>query len=448
MFRFSLAFAPVCLVVVWMSGSAPAQEWPQWQGAARDGVWNEPNLTEKFPDGGPEILWRKPVGSGYGGPAVANGRLYLMDYALREGDPTPDAGKRNEIEGTERVVCLDANTGEWLWEQAYECPYRISFPAGPRCTPTVDEDRVYTLGAEGRMLCLNAVDGSILWNVDLKERYQMKEAPIWGFAAHPLVWGDRVFTMIGGEDGALVAMNKMTGEELWRACPDPDTGYCPPTVVMAGGVAQLLAWTPTTLNSVNPDDGSVYWSFPLQPHYKMPVAMPVVENGLLFASGEGASICLRLASDKPAAEEVWNGKGFTTSHSPVTVREGHAYGVDLGSKLRCISLEDGERKWETLEPTSGGDTSGSGAGFIVRCGDRYLIAGENGVLTLARMTPEKYQTISAAKILEPTQMAYGKNVVWCHPAFANGRCYWKNDKELVCVSLTSPDQSAEKVSDQ
>ena len=370
-----------------------AQDWPQWQGVARDGVWNESRLMEKFPADGPKVLWRKQVGAGYGGPAVTNGRIYLMDYKLAEGDPTPDPGKRNPIEGSERVLCLDANSGEWLWEQAYDCPYRISFPAGPRCTPTVDGDRVYTLGSEGMMMCLDANEGSILWKVDLKERYKMKEAPIWGFAAHPLVWGDRIYTMIGGEEGAVVAMDKKTGEELWRACPDADTGYCPPKVVMAGGTAQMLVWTPTTLNSINPEDGKVYWSFPLEPAYKMPVAMPAVENNLLFASGEGASMCVRLNDDKPTAEVVWEGQGFTTSHSPVLLQDGFAFGVDLGGALRCISLEDGERHWETLEATTDGRPGGSGCGFIVRCGDRYLIAGENGVLTIAKLTPEKYELI-------------------------------------------------------
>jgi outer membrane protein assembly factor BamB len=365
-----------------------------------------------------------------------------MDYSLREGEASPNPGKRNVIEGSERVVCFDAQSGEWLWEQAYECPYRISFPAGPRCTPTVDDDRVYSLGAEGRVMCMNAVDGSILWSIELKERYGLRESPIWGFASHPLVWGDKLFVMVGGEEGALLALDKMTGQKIWRACPDEDTGYCPPKVIMAGGVAQLIAWTPTTINSVNPDDGSVYWSFPLKPDYKMPVAAPAVENGLLFASGEGASICLRLGEDKPTAEEVWNGRGFTTSHSPVTLLDGHAIGVDLGGALRCITLEDGERKWETFEPTTGGRPSGPGAGFIVRCGDKYLIAGENGVLTIAKMSPEKYETISSAKIIEPNHINSAKKVLWSHPAFANGCCYWKNDNELVCVSIATAPSNA------
>jgi len=435
--RFTHFFALYCSGLLLTPVTAAAQDWPQWQGATRDGVWNEPNLIEKFPDDGAKVLWRKEVNSGFGGPAVANGRIFLMDYKLREGDPTPDPGKRNPIEGSERVLCLDAKTGEWLWEQAYECPYRISFPAGPRCTPTVDGENVYTLGAEGMLMCLRCEDGSILWKVDLKERYGMKESPIWGFAAHPLVWGDRLYTMIGGEKGAVVAMDKKTGAELWRACPDADTGYCPPTIVMAGGTAQMLVWTPTTLNSINPNDGSVYWSFPLKPDYKMPVAMPAVEKNLLFASGEGASICLRLDEDKPTATEVWSGQGFTTSHSPITIVDGHGIGVDLGGALRCISLVDGQRVWETLEPTTGGRPSGAGAGFIVRCGDRFLIAGENGVLTIARMTAEKYEGLSSAKILEPTHEAYGKKVLWSHPAFAQGCCYWKNDNELVCVSLVN-----------
>lgn len=419
-----------------LPAGAGAQDWPQWQGPGRDGVWKEDRLIEKFPAEGPKVVWRKAVGGGYAGPAVSGGRLFLMDYRIREGDPAPDPQKRNVIEGTERVVCLDASSGEWLWEQAWDCPYRISYPAGPRCTPTVDGDRVYCLGAEGHLKCFKTEDGSILWEVDLRERHGLKESPLWGFSAHPLVWGSRLYTMVGGNEGALVAMDKMTGAELWRACPDPQAGYCPPTVVMAGGTAQLLCWTPGTINGLNPESGSVYWSFPLKPLYEMSVAPPVVADNLLFASGIGnASICLRLATDRPEAELVWDGRGFNTSHSPSVIVDGHAIGVDKGSRMRCIALADGKRQWETDEPTASGNGSSSGGAFIVRCGDRFLIAGEQGALTLARMTPEKYETISSAQILEPTQDAFGKKVVWSHPAFADGCCYWKNDRELVCVSL-------------
>lgn len=426
-------------VASWGGRSLSAQDWPQWQGPDRDGVWQEENLISKFPEGGPTVLWRKPVAGGYAGPAVSGGRVFLMDYQIRSGDPTPDPEKRNEIEGTERILCLDARSGEWLWEQAWDCPYRISYPAGPRCTPTVDGDRVYCLGAEGHLKCLKAEDGAILWEVDLKQRYGMTEAPLWGFSAHPLVWGDLLYTMIGGEKGALVALDKMTGAEKWRACPDSEAGYCPPTVVMAGGTAQLLCWTPTTINSLNPASGEVYWSFPLEPLYAMSVAPPAVSGDRLFASGLGkASISLRLDPDRPAASLVWEGKGFNTSHSPVVIIDGHAIGVDRGSKLRCISLDNGKRIWETDEPTAGGDGSSSGGAFLVRCGDRWLIAGENGVLTIARLSPEKYEAISSVRILEPTQDAFGKKVVWSHPAFADGCCYWKNDQELVCVSLRDP----------
>lgn len=359
------------------AGSVLAQDWPQWQGANRDSEWNEPRLLDEFPEDGLAVVWRKPVGSGFGGPAVVDGH-------------------------------------------------------------------VYTLGAEGRMMCLRADDGSILWNVDLKERYGLKEAPIWGFAAHPLVHGRMVYTMVGGEEGAAIALDRETGGEIWRACPSKAAGYCPPMIIEAGGAEQLVIWNPDTINGVNPETGEVWWSFPLAPDYDMPIAAPTLHGDLLYACGEGtASILIRLAREKPAAEEVWSGRGFNTSHSPVLLGEGHAYGVDLGGKLRCIALEDGKRKWDTEEPTCGGSPSSSGCAFIVRCGDRYLIAGEHGTLTLARMTPEKYEAISAAQIIEPTQDAFGKKVIWSHPAFANGCCYWKNDREIVCVSLVKPEAAGD-----
>lgn len=417
---------------------AATDDWPHFLGPQMNSVWADGNTITVFPEAGPTVVWRQKIANGYGGPAVSKNRVFVMDYVIRGGDPTPDPGRRNHLQGTERVLCLDAANGKVLWTVEYDEPYNISYPNGPRCTPTVDGDFVYTLGSEGRLLCLRAKDGSEAWSRRLKTDYQLAEAPFWGYSSHLLVHGDLVFSLVGGQGTAVVAFNKHNGQEVWRALDADNPGYCPPIIVKRGAVEQLVVWTPESINGLDPKTGQLQWTFALVPQYGMSIAPPRLEGDYLFASGIGsASILIRFHRDAPTAELVWTGKGFNTSFSPIYSADGHAYGVDTSGKLRCIELLTGERKWETTEPTTGGRPANSGSGFIVRNGDHFLIAGENGFLTIARMSPEKYETLSRAQLLEPTQDSFGRPVVWCQPAFAQGCIFWRNDKEIICVSLKS-----------
>ena len=412
-----------------------ADEWPQWGGAKRDHSWSETGLLEKFPPGGPKILWRQPVDTGYAGPAVVGGKVFVTDYVLKDGDPAVGPQKRNVLQGTERVLCLDSATGNQLWKHEYDCPYHISYPEGPRCTPAVDGDRLYTLGAEGKLLCLKTADGSVVWGKDLKKDYEMAEAPLWGFSAHPLVHGDTLYCVVGGKGSIAVAFNKTDGKELWRSMSAKEPGYCPPVIIASGDHEQLVIWHSDSINGLDPKTGLVRWSHPIKPNYAMAIAAPVFDGKNLFASGLGVSVLLNVDIANGKAEEVWAGKGFQTSHSPVYTENGYVYGVDRLGWLRCVDLKTGERTWETTEPVVGPRPVNPGTAFIVKNGDRFLIAGETGELTLARMTPEKYERIDSAKLLEPTHESFGHQAVWSCPAYSNGCMFWRNDKEIICVSL-------------
>jgi outer membrane protein assembly factor BamB len=432
-----------CLCIGWLGTTAGTvangDDWPQWGGINRDHTWAETGLIEKFPDGGPTIVWRQPILSGYSGPAVAGGRVFVGDYRLTEGNPTPNPSARSKIEGFERLLCLDAATGKQWWVHEYECPYRISYPAGPRCTPVVDGDRVYMLGAEGKLFCLKTEDGSLVWERDLKSDYGMAEAPIWGFSAHPLVHGQMLYCVVGGEGSIAVAFDKLTGKEIWRGLDAKEPGYCPPVIFREGGKEQLVIWHPESINGLDPQTGSVYWSAKITPQHAMSIAAPARTGSFVFASGLGASILLRLDAATGGATEIWRDKGFNTSHSPVFADGEHLYGVDRTGYLRCIDIKTGKRLWQTTEPITGPRPANPGTGFLVKNGDRFLIAGETGELTIARLSPEGYEKIDSAKLLEPTHDSFGHKALWSCPAYADGRMYWRNDKEIICVSL-SPEE--------
>jgi outer membrane protein assembly factor BamB len=417
-----------------------ADDWPQWMGPTRDDQWRETGILDKFPAEGPKILWRTPISGGYAGAAVAGGQVYVTDYVRDSGDGENDPGARAESQGHERVLCLDAATGKELWKYSYPCNYKISYPAGPRATPAVSDGKVYSLGAEGKLLCLNAAQGTVVWEKELPKEYKV-ETPVWGFCGHPLVDGDKLICLVGGAGSVAVAFDKNTGKELWRALDAPEPGYCPPTIIEAAGVRQLLIWHPKALCSLDPETGKQYWSQPLEPQYGMSVTAPMRSGDLLYASGIGSVATLfRLKKDTPGAEVVWDGKPNTAvycSNSTPLIDGGTLYGNDCQvGDLRAVELATGKRLWESFEPTTGGERRAShGTAFLTRNGDRYFLFSETGDLVIARLSPEKYEEISRAHILAPTGEAFGRSVVWSHPAYANRCAFIRNDKEIVCVSL-------------
>jgi outer membrane protein assembly factor BamB len=416
-----------------------ADDWPQWMGLGRDGVWKETGILEKFPGGGPKILWRVKIAGGYAGPAVASGRVYVADY-VTDADTykLSDPNSRAKIKGKERVLCLEASKGTEVWKHEYDCPYEISYPAGPRCTPTVSGGKVYTLGAEGNLLCLDTLKGTLLWSKDLKKEYEVT-TPTWGFCGHPLVDGKKLICLVGGTGSVLVAFDKDTGKELWKALSAKEPGYCPPNIIEAGGKRQLILWHSEAVCSVDPETGKEYWSVPLEPAFGMSIMSPRKGGDYLFAGGIGfKAVLLELARDRPAVREVWRGMRDTAIYpvnSTPLIEDGILYGVDQPGPLRGMELKTGKRLWETFKPTTGSGQANSGTAFLVKNGDRHFIFSETGELIIARLSPRGYEEIDRAKILEPTRPAFGRTVVWSHPAFANRCCFARNDREIVCVSL-------------
>ncbi|MEM9411735.1 MAG: PQQ-binding-like beta-propeller repeat protein, partial [Planctomycetota bacterium] len=166
-------------------------------GAKQDGIWYETGVVEKFEDGKANILWRKPIGGGYAGPSIVSGQIFIMDRT-DEGEGSAvenNIQKAGEIAGGERIRCLDLTTGETVWEHRYACPYKIAYPNGPRCTPTVDGEFVFALGAMGNLFCFNRIDGELVWEIDLKKDFQAKP-PLWGYASHPMVDGNRLLVPV------------------------------------------------------------------------------------------------------------------------------------------------------------------------------------------------------------------------------------------------------------
>ncbi|MDF1816497.1 MAG: PQQ-like beta-propeller repeat protein [Verrucomicrobiales bacterium] len=432
--------------LVFQHSVARADDWPQWMGKDRDGIWKESGIVEKFPENGPEVIWRCPIGSGYAGPAVAGGKVFVTDRQLGEGAQSPDNPfQRGVIPGIERVLCLDEISGKILWTHQYPGNYTISYAAGPRVTPTVDGDSVYTLGAEGMLLCLNTHDGGVVWEIDLRD-YLGIQTPVWGFAGAPLVYGDLLICLGGGEGSTAIAFQKSTGKEVWRSLTAKEPGYCPPRLIHHGGKDQVIIWHPESVNSLNPLSGEVYWTVPWQIRSGLSIPVPRLSGDRLFLTAfyNGATM-LKLKSDQSEPEILWQSQNVSekrTTHlnsimpTPV-LKDGLIFGTCSYGEFRCLDQATGDRIWESMQPSTGQGRKVRWFNiFLTPHKDRYFLFTEKGDLLIAKLSRQGYEEIDRTHLIEPngTDMRQ-RPIVWSHPAYANGSIFVRNDSEIIRVSL-------------
>ena len=454
---------PVLLAAVAASApAARADDWPQWLGPKRDGVWRETGVIEKFPAGEPKVLWRAPAGAGYSGPSVANGKVYVTDFVTAGGTKLPASGfGKGDFAGKERVVCRDAATGKEAWAAEYPVTYTIGYPGGPRANPTIDGDRVYTLGAMGDLNCYAAADGKPLWSKNFPKDYAAK-VPVWGFASSPLIDGDKLVCLAGGSDDRLVvAFAKATGKEVWASqTATGDFGYCPPVIYEFGGKRQLIVWHSRAVVGLDPDTGKRLWRVEFDVKYALTAPTPrkVGDDGLFVTSFYNGSLFLRVTATD--ATVVWRSKARgeapnqTTDLSSIiatpVIDGDYVYGVCSYGQLRCLEVKTGKRVWETMQATRGKLTPAKVAAepepagterwsnaFIVPHEGRYFLFNEQGDLIIANLSPKGYEELDRAHLIDPTNVmaGNGRKVAWVHPAFAGKCVFVRNDAEVVCVSL-------------
>lgn len=420
----------ICLVLTFLALLTPSQadDWPQWGGPQRDLVWREKGIVKKLPTAGllPRV-WSAPLGEGYSGPAVANGRVYVMD--------------RVRSQGVERVLCFDAETGKPIWNYDYKSQYTVDYPAGPRMTPLIEDGRVYTIGTMGHMFCFDEKSHDVLWSKNFLDDFGT-QIPTWGMVAPPLVDGNQLITLVGGEGNALVvSFDKATGKELWRSLSDSEPGYCPPMMYTFGGTRQVIVWHPHAVSSINPANGEVYWEIPFS--VKAGLCIPVprqVGNRLFITAFYNGPLMIEVGPDGKSAKIAWKGKsnseirtdGLHAIMCTPWVTESHIYGVCSHGQLRCLDAKTGTRLWETLDATGSGRWWNA---FLIPHEDRFFIHNEQGDLIIAELSPKGYKEQSRAKLVEPTRKVQERMTIWSHPAFAMKSVFARNDKELVRVNL-------------
>ncbi len=441
-----LPLVTISLVLTVSASISFADDWPQWGGPKHDDVWREPGIVKSFPADGPKVLWRTPIHRGYSGPSVADGKVFVFDRQMADPKDAPgNAFDRGEIPGDERLLCLDAETGGILWEKSEPTNYTVSYAAGPRTTPTVDGDRVYTVGAEGDLFCRSVKDGAVLWSKKLKELPGAR-TPTWGYAASPLIEGDLLICLAGGDGSVAIAFDKISGKEQWRALSAKEPGYCPPKIIEHDGKRMLLIWHPESANALDPATGELIWTVPWQLRSGLSVPSPQLDGDhLLFTCFYNGSMLLKLDGEN-TPEIVWRTEKASekrTEHlhgiiNSAVIADGHFYGACSYGEFRCLELVSGKRVWESLKPVGIEKPVRWGTVFVTPHEDRYFLFSETGELAIAKLSPSGYEEISRAKIIEPNGLDMRQRpIVWSHPAYAMKSCFVRNDSEVIRIDLSA-----------
>jgi outer membrane protein assembly factor BamB len=406
--------------------AARAEDWPQWRGPNRDGVWSETGIRETFPSGGLKVRWRAAVGHGFSSPVVAKGRVYVTDSQLER----PRA--------RERVLCFEEATGKPLWNYSYE----VSFPdwaftpgqeKGPNATPIVRDGKLYVLGSLGHLFCFKAVKGEVLWKKDLAKEYQFDELQT--TSASPLIDGDLLILLLGGKsDACVLALDKNSGKEAWKALKEP-AAHSSPIIITAGGVRQLIVWTQHSVTGLDPATGKPYWREPLPTLADAVVSTPVFSNHRLLLGG----LMLKLDTGKAAASVLWPEKlapsrRILSNTSTALLLSNYVFSAKSSGELICLEASTGKQVWETHTVT---DLRGGASIHLTVNGDSVLLFNDRGELIRARLSPQGYYEISRVALVEPTYPFSGRKVAWSAPAYANRHVFARNDKELICASLAA-----------
>lgn len=391
------------LIVLIIPAPATAADWPQFLGPNRDGHSNETGLVREWPKDGPVKAWQCDIGIGYSGPAVAAGKLILFH---RAGDD-------------EVAECLDAKSGKKLWKQSHPTGYvdDLGKGDGPRATPVIAGDHVYTLGAEGRLTCRELATGKQTWDRDLAAVYPFRKG-YFGVAASPLVDGDRIFVNVGSKGAGVIALDRKTGKELWKATSDR-ASYSTPTAADIHGKHMLLFLTREGFLALDPTDGSEIHRRPFRARIDASVnaATPLVFGDEVFLSASYNTGALLL--DGNGWKEIWKSDDVLSNHYNTSVKVGdHLYGIhgreEAGGELRCVEWKTGKVAWTKPQ---------FGCAFLIAADGLLIAAVETGELVLLEASPKGYMERGRfAPLTKPLRGA---------PALSDGLLFVHDDKTLI-----------------
>lgn len=407
------ALAVTAMIGLMLAGPAVAEDWPQWRGADRDAISGETGLMERWPDGGPPVAWAvENVGVGYSSLSVVDGRIYTQ----------------GDLEGVEHVICLRESDGQRVWATSPRPNsegYRNNRGDGPRGAPTVEDGRVYTVGGRGDVLCLDAESGEKVWHVSFTEDLG-GEVPTWGYSESPLIVGEMVIVTPGADGGTVVALNKNTGEVIWRSGGITEPAhYSSAIVAELAGKRQIVQMAADSVFGLDADTGELLWRYEAPTNDVANICTPVASGDYVFATtayGTGGGLVnVERSGDGFTADEVYFSDEMAVHHGGVVHLGDHLYGFAKG-RLICMDFMTGQIAWSEQSVRKGS--------IVAADGMLYCLS-EHHEMALVEATPEGYRERGRFEI------EYLGKPSWAHPVVANGRLYIRNQQELTAYDISA-----------
>jgi outer membrane protein assembly factor BamB len=409
--RIALAVASLALAA---AAEKPVGDWPQWRGPNRDGVSKETGLLDKWPAGGPQLIWEaKGIGDGFASVAVAGGRLYTQ-------------GNRGQ---DSMVIALDLERGTELWATRNGRAYKNGYGDGPRGTPTVDGETVYAIGGHGDLIAVEAASGNRSWSLNILEKFQADNIQ-WGISESPLIVRNLLICTPGGRDATLVALDKKSGNTVWTSKGLSDAaGYASAIAFTSAGVEQVVNLTARGQVGVALADGRPLWRYDRAANRIANVATPIYKEGHVFVTSGYDTGCglVRLSAagkGKVTAKEVYFNREIQNHHGGVVLVGNHVYGFSGNSSgiLKCLDLRTGKVAWASRSVDKGSMVTADG---------RLYLLGENGSVGLAEANPKAYREISRFEV------EHGRQKAWAHPVVAGGRLYLRTQDKVRAYAVSA-----------
>ena len=380
-----------------------------------DNISTEP-IASKWPASGPQKIWEQKVGVGYSSPIALDGKVYLL----------------YQVGAQDTLTAFDANTGNKVWSQAYECgvPADRSGPQDTNpdsgmplvlATPAIDGDKIYTYGGGGDLVCRNLADGSAIWHINVLKELNERILQ-WAQSSSPLVTDKVVYVSAGKGGPAAVMVDKTNGRILWKSQAE-NGGYAAPILADVGGVQQLVIFGNQALIGMNPQTGQTLWSFPWTNRAQVNAATPIYHDGHLFISSDYQTGCMMLSLTPNGATKDWQKRDIQQKFQPGVLDHDYYY-VNSGGTLKCMHWPDGKIVWEASDPKLRLNEGGS----IVRDGDKLITMSERGKLSLVKATPQGYAVISQMQLFD-----FGQ--VWSSPLIYRDRLYTMGKDTLICLDI-------------
>ncbi len=394
-------------------------DWPAYRGTERDGIVRDQKIRTDWDVQPPELLWKHPIGSGWGSFAIVGDRAFTQEQRGEE----------------ETVVCYDALSGKQIWTHHDDVRFtEVLGGPGPRATPTFHSGLIYSMGATGILNCLNAITGELVWSKSLLEEGKSVNLQ-WAMSGSPLIWEDLVIVNPGIPQDtselkphSVIAFNRLTGEEIWSG-GSHKSSYSSPQLSLLNGEPELLVFHSKGLESFTPQEGKSLWFYPWTNQAGVNAAQPIMigASSVFLGAGYGAgSARITINDSEQGAEsevvEDWKSKSLKLKFNSAVVLDGFVYGLDEGV-LTCLNLETGKRAWKRGR---------YGYGQMILVDENLLILAEDGRVELVKADPEKYLQIAAFQAIE--------GQTWNHPALAQGKLFVRNGEEAACYDISIPSE--------